>query len=600
MFIPRMNCSGFCHQAAAVILLGGCCWLAFSENSLVRGLALWLGRQPQQPALTGFDLNNTKVISTRAGQSIVIYGQGFSASPNQASNVVSFPQTLSSQMNDVSASDATANELHVTTPYGVMSGPIIIRVGGQIATLSLGGNLSLAVETSFSGIALRGNSQDKVAGVMVKVPNLGQSMPTTSEGAFLFATGQTPGPLSFSIGGAVGNVCYGTLFLSTSVNTGGDTHQDEGILRLLTFPFFVCRNSATAFASAAGATDNAPSAFPAFGTPTQPLADSIQGKLTKKVEGKNLKAGQVTLQIPDHTLERNLSLNVFERERTPVRLPLKVFSSTIVQIAPAGVRIRPGAKLIFPNQDKISNDAQAHLFRLDQDMGSKTLGTFVKVGQAKVSADGKWVETEAEAIKETGYYFVSAEWKVATLAGRVLEKLGNGQQRPVAMAIVNSRGQFTRTDGTGNFVLESVPVVGSGAPATVETALLRPDGNVLTTERGGILVTAERKTSVDDLVLPSRPLNHPPVFVAPSSLEIRAGQSRNFGFKVKELNNKKLSRVSVSGAAFAFVTRRCGENYRLHLTPSKAIETRTYQLTLTAIDSLGVRTLHVIEVKVNK
>lgn len=332
---------------------------------------------------------------------------------------------------------------------------------------------------------------------------------------------------------------------------------------------------------------------------------SAQVEAAKQTKNRIFEKGEIVLQSPEGAslsflqgaTKEKLSISVFKRERTLVALPRYFYSSTIVQIMPFGARIEPGGKLIFPNKDGILNENTPRLFHFDQNKYGKDLGDFVDVGRATVSPDKKWVETDPGAIKETGYYFVSEKWPTTTIKGRVKRS----DEKPVIRAIVISRGQFTYSDRNGDFKLPCVPVVRSGDPASVEITYLRPDGNVLSIERAGVEVKAVGVSNIgSELVLPSKAINNPPTIIAPANLTLRAGETRNFRFKVIDPETKKKLLVSVSGARFATVLSPgilwC-KDYKLHLAP-QANDVGEHTLILTAIDSFGARTLYKVSVKV--
>ena len=109
-------------------------------------------------------------------------------------------------------------------------------------------------------------------------------------------------------------------------------------------------------------------------------------------------AGNTTAIFPGGGNAGTIFLTKVDNSRPPVRLPAGVFSSSIAQLSPFGVKLTPGGKLTFPNADNLPVNAQPKLYRLDQTIGSPTLGEFVAVGTATVSADGKTVETAVNAV----------------------------------------------------------------------------------------------------------------------------------------------------------------------------------------------------------
>lgn len=136
--------------------------------------------------------------------------------------------------------------------------------------------------------------------------------------------------------------------------------------------------------------------------------------------------------------------------RTPANLPAlptalppgSYFSSTIAQITPFGAILNPGGKLTFPNSDGIAAGTPVRVFRFDQTIGGQNPGRFIDAGAATISADGTRIETAANAVTQTSYYFVSRLWPTATIIGKVLDANG----RVLRRAIASARGQSVFTD----------------------------------------------------------------------------------------------------------------------------------------------------------
>src|SRR5581483_6715118 len=100
--------------------------------------------------------------------------------------------------------------------------------------------------------------------------------------------------------------------------------------------------------------------------------------------------GDVTFSFPDNTVAtfpagttgNQVFLTLLANGHTPAPLPAGIFSSTIAQLTPFGVKLNPGGKLSFPNADGLPANAQARLYKLDQTSTGATLGTFVEAGTA--------------------------------------------------------------------------------------------------------------------------------------------------------------------------------------------------------------------------
>ena len=177
-----------------------------------------------------------------------------------------------------------------------------------------------------------------------------------------------------------------------------------------------------------------------------------------------------------------LTLTALDPGRAPANLPIGYFSSAIAQITPFGATLAPGGRLSFPNVDGIPIGTPVRLFRFEQTSGPN-LGKFVDVGSATVSSDGARIDTTANAVTQTSYYFVSRQWPRATIVGFVSEADG----RPVRRAVVDVRGQSVFTDNNGGFVLGNVPVItsdGFNDPLVLEVTYARSDGRVDRAQRG--------------------------------------------------------------------------------------------------------------------
>src|SRR5262249_59380394 len=140
----------------------------------------------------------------------------------------------------------------------------------------------------------------------------------------------------------------------------------------------------------------------------------------------------------------------------------------------------------------------------------------------------------------------------ATISGRVVESDG----RAGAGGIVQARGQSTFTDGFGGFVLNNVPVMkASGDRARVEVSYQRPDGRVSRKDSGEVELTAGVFVTIKpDIALDPAPANFPPVILAPSSLTLNAGETREFDLVVTDPCNTQAPEVGLSGTATTFTT----------------------------------------------
>lgn len=294
---------------------------------------------------------------------------------------------------------------------------------------------------------------------------------------------------------------------------------------------------------------------------------------------------------------QSLTLTYLLAGRTPANLPLGHFSTRIAQITPFGMVISPGAKLGFPNADAIPAGTSARLFKFDQTEGSATLGEFIDIGAATVSADGQTVETGMNAITEGSYYFVSIERARATISGRVVESDG----KSVPRAIVRARGQSTFTDGFGGFVLRDVPVLKTGGDTVqVEVSYQRPSGRIARKDSSEVeLVAGMLATIGADIVLDPVITNVAPVIIAPATLALYTGETRDFNIIALDPDSSQPIQVTISGPASAFTTLSSqGPGvYRLRMNPNAA---GSFALELTATDEAAASVAQSIAVTVNQ
>ena len=478
-----------------------------------------------------------------AGEELEISGAGFAANPRENNVQIVADDGLTAKA-DVLAAGATT--IRIRVPFGAGTGQLKVS-RGQIEA-----SAAVSVRTSVSGFIERAVSQ---AGQITRVPIPGARVRlrerpeiedvTNAEGSFVMPD-LTPGnKVEFEIlPPANGSLNFPTKKFALRVRAGRDNQIPRGDEQTII-----------------------------SGAPFPLLADS---------EASNVESNANTAAAsPD----QNLTLTYLEPGRTPANLPAGHFSTRIAQIAPFGRTISPGARLSFPNADAIPVGAQARLFKFDQTNGSATLGQFIDIGSATVSADGQRVETAPNAITEGSYYFVSIVRPTATISGRVVESDG----RPAPRAIVQARGQSTFTDGFGGFVLNNAPVMkASGDRIRVEVSYQRPDGRVSRKDSGEVELTAGVLVTVKpDIALDPETANFPPVILAPSSLTLNAGETRDFDLVVTDPDSGQAPQVSPPGgsaAAFTTLSDQGQGVYRLRLSPG-ANAAGGYTLTLRVMDN---------------
>jgi uncharacterized protein (TIGR03437 family) len=337
--------------------------------------------------------------------------------------------------------------------------------------------------------------------------------------------------------------------------------------------------------------------------PSQPLKLEVRAGRDNLSQRQELKSNSVSFSSSSRensagaTSVGPLTLTFLDPGRTPTDLPARRFSTHIAQLTPFSTPADAGTKLTFPNDDGLAAGSSVDLFKFDLTTGSATLGEFIQIGSATVTADRQSIETAPGAVNEGSYYFVSNERQTGVINGRVLENSG----RPVPLAGVQLRGQSTLTDGFGGFVLRDVPILKTpGDRVKVEVSYLRPDATVSRKDGAEVELRPNNLVTVTpDIVLDPVQRIVPPVLLAPMSLTLTAGDTRDFDF-VAISGDGKPAQVGFSGTATAFATlsNQSGGAYRLHLSPGAHAE-GDYTLNLTATDAGGLQSTQTVAVKVN-
>lgn len=539
-------------------------------------------------------VNGYNATTLQAGDTLLITGTGFS--PNLTENRVFFSGTEEQTVGQVVA--ATATQLTVLVPFGSSTGPLKVATPlGQVE-----GPAPIKVLPSLSGF-VQDNQRRPIKGMTV-LANDGESTVTATtndDGAFLLPN-LNPALSVFVLFNK--NIPLPLPYPDREFKIRPDPNGDRQLGYMEFQPI--------TGASLAISDEGQPEAL----SVSEPIIVDIKQNINAAPE-----QALVTLDLaPGATItfppgaSGPLRLTLLDRGRTPARLPPAEFSTAIIQITPFGARINPGAKLTFPNVDGFPANAEARLFRFNQNPNDQALGSFVDVGPARVSADGQRIETSSTAVTETTYYFVSLPRQTTTVVGQVVEN----DQTPVRNTLVVSNGQETLTDGNGVFVIRNVPVNGTLAPSNLsgggadlgvrvlapivlkdsinaataidtigaEGNFLRPTRRVDRVRRDGFAPAIGGATRTSNLVLPQPPVNRPPVIQIENVLAMTAGTTLTLPFTVRDPDTGQSLQVSVTGANFASVTNLTGDTYALRLTPA-ANQAGSYTLAVTAIDSLG-------------
>ncbi|MGE0131996.1 MAG: Ig-like domain-containing protein [Blastocatellales bacterium] len=534
------------------------------------------------PTVSGFSAS-----PVLAGQTFNIQGSGFATTA--ANNLVRIGGA------EASVVAAAANQLSVVVPFGVESGPVTVRTAqGEGASAN-----PLAVRTSISGL-VETTTRQPMPGVKLRLigPNINTT--TSAEGGFLLPD-VPPGVSLIEVDASEvpASPPYPKVTLKiTAFGNRDNQFQSPIALQQPTGPglqvgsgnFAECgmRNAKCGPPAASGSSIRNPQS-----ANRNPEASIQTGGVIFDLPDN------ATALFPDGATSGVITLTVVENSRTPALLPAGQFSSAIAQLTPFGVRLSPGGQLTFPNPDGFPAGARATLFRLDQTANSPTVGSFVAVGEAVVSGDGKMIETAPGAVTETSYYFVSLTRPTTTVVGRVVESDG---KTSVRLALAHSRGQEAFTDGTGAFTLRSVPVNSANDGLTVEAIYVRPGGRIDRVQRSDIAPVVGGVTQLSSpLVLPAANSNRPPVILAPPSLTVTQGETRNVGVIVADLDQgQTISEVTSTGAQFAQITKSPVSGVFILGIAPKTSDAGNYTLRITAKDSAGGSATLDVVLRVNR
>ncbi|MBI1764396.1 MAG: hypothetical protein HYR56_23460 [Acidobacteria bacterium] len=539
-------------------VLGG----GFASNETEIEIAGTTGANP--PTVTSF----TPALAT-AGETLTINGTGFSAN-----NLV-----LINGLETTAIESATAMQLVVRVPYGAETGRIAVRsTQGEGASTN-----NVALRTTISGLVTDTNG-NPLPGVEVSYGAIKTA--TRNDGTYLLR--------DVSAG-------FGVLKLDPSKLPLTPAIQPYSKLATAT----ANRDNLQATAALQPITGVAASIQTQTGGTAEGVVENVATAQRVLAPTGSISTNGLTFSFPDNitgvfppgVMAGRLYLTLVSNSRTPAPFPAGVFSSAIAQLSPFGVKLTPGAKLIFPNPDGLPANAQARLYKLDQTTGSATLGQFVDVGAATVSADGTRIETGANAITETSIYFAALPRALTTVTGRVVD---SDNVTPVRRALVRVSGQETFTDGNGSFTLRNVAVNGNNQ-ISLEASFTRPTGRTDRVTRNNIAAVVNGLTRVTpDLVLPSPTTqpNLPPTLIAPPLLTVTEGQTRNIPLLVSDPDPNQTVTVTVSGATFATIVS-LQNVFNLRLAPG-ANTAGAYTLTLRATDSQNAVTTQTVAVTVNR
>jgi uncharacterized protein (TIGR03437 family) len=505
-----------------------------------------------------------------ARQTLMIQGENFDPERDKNLVIIGGRESRDVEM-------ASPTQLSVKVPFGAASGKVAVRTSrGQGVSLN-----DLRLPTAISGF-VRTTAGQPLPGVVVQQANSTIKIETDKEGAFVLPNVTPHNALVVDIIPPPA-LPYPQLRLKQLVERDRDNHMGKIELQQIqstgqnVLPFSL----------------SGPPAAAALRSKSQAVAAAVRVIQDSGVTFEI--ADNATANFPGGGTIGAIFLNLVERSRTPAELPPGVFSSTIAQLTPFGVKLTPGGKLIFPNNDRLPANSLPRLYRFDQTPGSPTLGAFVEAGMATISPDGQRIETAPTAITETSIFFVASPRPATTVIGRVLESDG----APVRGAIARTNGQEAITDGNGGFTLRNVNVPVNTTRLVVEASFQRPNGRVDRAQSADTPVVLNGVTNVGVLTLPPLPPNRPPVIVAPSSLEVTEGLVLQASVLAYDPDSNMPLQVRLTGPGFASLNAD-GNNantYTLRLAPP-AGSAQSYALTITATDVDGASVSHSIQLTV--
>ncbi len=511
-------------------------YLYFPATSNIVELEMDSGRRGSAPPV----IKSFSPAAVSIGDTLTIEGEQFLSDPTENRVYINgYKADLIS---------ASPTQLKAIVPVGVEKGKL------RVFTLAGGGSVTESIEDvmirpSISGIVEDNNpTAQPLRGVKVKVLGTNISTETNSEGAFILKdipVGKVE--LEFDPSALLTSAPFPKLKYGLQVKAGRDNQLPTPVT----------------LQAASGA-------FGLLGAITANVSDTL--KLT---------AGRFTLEMPtnaavaveDGLMAKAITLNEIELSRLSVDLPPEANLGFVVQIAPYQAKIEGGAKLTFAGPSYA-------LYRLDQTAGSLTLGQFIKVGEPSFPAS--WT------IFETGCYAAfgrQSSLPGATRIGSVVDVTSGGSLEGIKGALTRSRGKSFITDGTGSLILRE-------ADFRIEARYLRFGKQGMKVERfikeGPAAAEIPGLFQLDPNII-FKPENLPPVLLAPNTIMVRAGETREFDLLAYDPERALIESVSItSGANTSIASVLAGENghYKLRVAPPINLA-GTYQWVLTADAKLG-------------
>lgn len=510
-------------------------------------------------------------VSALAGTELVINGSGFSttAGGNQV------------RIGGLEVTDIVPmqpNQLKIMVPFGVSTAPVSVRTAQGEGISSI----NLPVRTSISGY-VENTSRLPLQGVNVTVNGTSITTKTNEDGSFVLP--DVPAAVQFVDidGGAVGsNPPYPKIQLKISTQNNRDNQFTRAI-----------------------------SLQQAIGSGGTVGTGAVAGMAGENGAASLAEAAPIVIQTGDYRLDVNsatsarfptgesvgtLTLTPLKDARTPVELPLGYFSSAIVQITPFKVKLNPGAQLTFPNTDGFPAGTPASLFRFDH-----AEGRFVedKSVRAAVSADGKFIQTDSGAIRETSLFFAAILRPTTTITGRVVEKADG--KTPVVRATVSFRGAQAVTDSLGGYILRFAPVK-EGERISVEATILRSSGRVDRTTSTIVPAVIGGTTKMIPIIMPGVADNRPPTILVQQDVQVDEGKTLDIPVFISDPDAGQTVTVRAQVPPFVSFNRAVSANsaaaFNLSVRPNFA-QAGKYKVTISATDNLTGSTTETIDLVVN-
>lgn len=520
--------------------------------------------------------------------------------------------------------EATATELKIIVPFGAESGPIKVSSGGG----ETASQQTLTVRTSISGM-VEDTRRRPVAGATIRVFSYEQGTPSVSplittttnvEGVFLAAVPSTDKPVMVEIDARTASVspALPRIRLFPALTVEKDNFIPRPIALQLSSGIGIKFNQDGRQALGSSVSALAPWTPPSFehdwtGRQAFDSAIDTTADLTQQSCGGSfgLISFQGSVNIPCETAEdclaptRTLYFSSIENSRTPVSLPVGIFSAAIYQFAPYETTFQSGVSLGLPNIDCLPSGA-ARVYKFQPNSSGLSLlptsDRFVEIGAATVSPDGQGVSISGSILTEGGIFFVAVKRRTATIIGRVVAPdptgfEGAGAPFPVRRAVVTARGQQAMTDGAGFFVLRNVPVLRTNDTVAPEVSYLRSTGRIERLIGPNLQISENAVISGGVLRLGAANVNRQPVILAASSLALAANERLDRNLSITEADANQTLQASMTGPAFASLINRGDGRYTLRLTPGPT-DIGSYTINVRAVDNLGLISIAPINVQV--